>query len=147
MKYLLFTIACVLLAVLSLHAIEPANSGAVILSPVIVIDRPISELRCSVRFRYHIPGAGMKDWVITKAPQWCAAKGLNVHDRITGIDGESIEGQDLVSFIKRHLVEKFGQPPSKPTHFLFEVQSENDKAPRKVEVVFDDSRNFTVAFP
>lgn len=127
-------------------ATDDTKPDTVVLSPVIVIARPISELCCSVRFRYHLPGAGIKELVISKVPKWCATQGLSVDDLIVGVDGQAVAGKGLISFAKS-LAAKFGPPPIKPTHFVFDVRSKDGGVLRKVDVVFDDSRGLTVAYP
>jgi hypothetical protein len=123
-----------------------ADPETVLLSPMTVIDRPITELICSARFRYNLPGAGLRCLVVRKAPQWCAAKGLGVGDRIDAVDGKAIQGQGLIQFVKSSIVHKFDSSP-KPVHFVFTIISPNETKPRRVEVAFDDSRLLSIVYP
>ena len=152
MKYR--AVQCLIAVPVALCLFSPAHSAIMpvaeqeptLMSPMTVIARPITLLVCAVRFRYNLPGAGLRYLVIRKAPQWCAAKGLKVGDRIEAVDGKAIEGQGLIQFTKSSIARKF-DTSHKPVHFIFTIISSEEPAPHRIDVTFDDSHGLSIAYP
>ena len=60
--------------------------------PEVRVEGSFTQLSFGVRFRYHLPGAGLKALVLTDAPKSWSRGGLSKGDWIVAIDGKSVEG-------------------------------------------------------
>jgi len=112
--------------------------------PAFRVEGKFSELLCGARFRYHVPGAGLKDLVLRKVPKSWSAAGVKVGDSIIQIDEEKIEGLSIFDLVK-FLQARF---KSDPAICVFEVRSGQGQKVTRIEAHFQkDSDVFTIAYP
>lgn len=110
------------------RAVEELNKEPIKMAPFRV-EGSYLEVRFAARFRYHIPGKGLKALVFVKVPKSWMKQGIQEGDWLVGVDGQPVEGMGLVAFVKM-MKSKTGQP------MLFEVKSKDSPEIRKVEVLF-----------
>ena len=134
--------AAVLLGVAfpSVRAAEELNQEPVKMAPFRV-EGSYLEVRFAARFRYHLPGKGLKALVFVRVPKSWMKQGIQVGDWLVGVDGAPVEGMGLVAFVK--MIEgKTGTP------MLFEVQAKDSHEIRKVEVLFSKgSGELAIQYP
>ncbi len=122
------------------RAAEELNKEPIKMAPFRV-EGSYLEVRFAARFRYHLPGKGLKALVFVKVPKSWMKQGIQVGDWLVGIDGEPVEGMGLVALVKS-IESKTGKP------MLFEVQSKDSHEIRKVEVLFSKgSGELAIQYP
>ena len=132
--------ALLCVAIPSVRAVEELNKEPIKMAPFRV-EGSYLEVRFAARFRYHLPGKGLKALVFVKVPKSWMKAGIQVGDWLVGVDGVPVEAMGLVAFVKS-IEGKTGQP------MLFEVQSKDSPEIRKVEVLFSKgSGELAIQYP
>jgi hypothetical protein len=147
-RYLYTLLGCLVFAALifgteTVYCSASDNDPAILLPPF-KVEGKFSELLCGARFRYHLPGAKLKELVIRKTPKSWAAAGVAIGDSITKIDEATIDGISLLSLGKL-LEAKFKTDPAVG---IFEVRSKQTGKIIRIDAHFEkDASNFTIAYP
>jgi hypothetical protein len=112
--------------------------------PAFYVNGRFSELLCAARFRYHLPGAKLKELVVRRMPKSWATAGVKVGDSVVKIDNLELNGISLPD-LGRHLKTTFKTDPAICT---FEVHSMDSKKTIRLEAKFEkDQDEFTIAYP
>jgi hypothetical protein len=115
--------------------------------PAFRVEGSFSELLCAARFRYHVPGNGLKELVLRKVPKKWLVAGIEVGDAIVAIDGRPIDGQKL-SDLSIYLESKSKDSDPDPIVFQFDIRSREKKSVYRIEVALHkDKDGFTIVFP
>ena len=119
----------------------PQVSDTVVELPPVIVEASFTDVRFRARFRYHIPGNGLKELVFSKVPKSWEAKGIVKGDALVGVDGTKIDGLGIGQLA--NLIEpKEGQPID------LEIRRKRDKTHFHTEVVFKrDSGELTIHYP
>jgi hypothetical protein len=127
-------------------ALSLASTSVVELPPFIV-EAASAPARLRIDFRHHMILARLKSLTFTDVPAAWARAGIKAGDHVVKVDGRPLDGMRLLKDFMPFLTSKLDPLMKKKVsevHFLFELQSDDAKDIRQIDVVMKSSTNLTV---
>jgi membrane-associated protease RseP (regulator of RpoE activity) len=123
------------------------DSNGVVQLPPFVVEAASAPARLRIDFRHHMIWARMKGLTFTDVPAAWAKAGIKAGDRVVKIDGKSLDGmrlfKDFFPFFSAKL-DPLMQKKVAEVPFLFELQSDDPKSIRQINVILKSSTSLTV---
>jgi hypothetical protein len=129
------------------HDASPKTPDGVVQLPSFVVAATSASARLRIDFRHHMLWARLRSLTFTDVPASWAKAGVKAGDHVVKIDGKPLDGmrlfKDFFPFFTSKL-DPLMQKKVPETSFLFELQSDDPKSIRQINVILKSSSNLTV---